>query len=53
MAGRQIEGIFAPVATLFDGDGEMDLAKYRKNMEWYAESPLDGVVAVIHFCMMN
>lgn len=44
MAGRQIEGIFAPVATIFDSDGEMDLAKYRTNMEWYAESPLDGVV---------
>ena len=31
MAQRQIEGIFAPVATLFDGDGELDLAKYQKN----------------------
>jgi 4-hydroxy-2-oxoglutarate aldolase len=44
MAHRQIEGIFAPVATLFDSDGELDLAKYQKNMEWYCESPLDGVV---------
>jgi 4-hydroxy-2-oxoglutarate aldolase len=44
MAQRQIEGIFAPVATLFDSDGELDLAKYQKNMEWYCGSPLDGVV---------
>jgi len=46
MAGRQIEGIFAPVATLFDSDGELDLAKYRQNMEWYCDSPLDGVVVM-------
>lgn len=46
MAGRRIEGIFAPIATLFDSDGELDLAKYRKNMEWYCASPLDGVVVM-------
>ncbi len=44
MAERGIEGIFAPVATLFDSDGDLDLAKYRGNMEWYCQSPLDGVV---------
>ncbi|MGH9174021.1 MAG: dihydrodipicolinate synthase family protein, partial [Vicinamibacterales bacterium] len=46
MGGRRLEGIFAPVATLFDSDGELDLAKYRANMEWYCESPLDGVVVM-------
>jgi 4-hydroxy-2-oxoglutarate aldolase len=46
MAGKRIEGIFAPVATLFDSDGDLDLAKYRQNMEWYCSSPLDGVVVM-------
>lgn len=44
MAEHQIQGIFAPIATLFDSDGELDLAKYRANMEFYCDSPLDGVV---------
>lgn len=38
------EGVFAPVATLFDADGELDLVRFKKNMDWYARSPLDGVV---------
>ena len=37
-------GVFAPVATIFDDDGELDLAAYQANMEQYAGSPLDGVV---------
>lgn len=37
-------GMLAPVATIFDADGELDLAAYRENMEFYATSPLDGVV---------
>lgn len=41
---RLPEGVFAPVATLFDDEGELDLAKYRKNLDWYAGSALDGVV---------
>ncbi|MCC6704098.1 MAG: dihydrodipicolinate synthase family protein [Thermomicrobiales bacterium] len=36
--------MLAPVATIFDADGELDLAAYRENMEFYATSPLDGVV---------
>lgn len=38
------EGVFAPVATLFDGDGGLALEPFKKNMDWYAKSPLDGVV---------
>lgn len=38
------EGVFAPVATLFDADDELDLAKFSKNMEWYSTSALDGIV---------
>lgn len=37
-------GVFAPVATLFDADGELDLARYKKNLDWYATSALDGIV---------
>ena len=38
------QGVFAPVATTFGSDGELDLDGFRSNMERYAESPLDGVV---------
>jgi 4-hydroxy-2-oxoglutarate aldolase len=37
-------GVLAPVATIFDADGELDLVAYQENMEFYATSPLDGVV---------
>ena len=41
---RTLEGVFAPIATLFDSDGELDLARYQKNVDWYCNSPLDGIV---------
>lgn len=44
MAARLPEGVFAPIATLFDADDELDLAKYAKNIEWYCTTPLDGIV---------
>lgn len=37
-------GVFAPVATTFAENGELDLDAFRSNMEFYARSPLDGVV---------
>lgn len=37
-------GIYAPVATIFDGNGDLDLPRFRSNMEFYAGSDLDGVV---------
>lgn len=37
-------GVLAPVATTFDANGELDLAGFRANMEYYATSRLDGVV---------
>ena len=43
MAAR-LEGIYAPIATLFDADGELDLARYQKNVDWYCGTPLDGIV---------
>lgn len=44
MASRPLGGILAPIATLFDTDGELDLAAYRENIEWYCGTPLDGIV---------
>jgi 4-hydroxy-2-oxoglutarate aldolase len=44
MSAMRPEGIFAPVATTFDDDGELDLDKFRRNLEWYCTTPLDGVV---------
>lgn len=41
---KTLEGVFAPIATLFTQDDELDLAGYQKNIEWYCNSPLDGVV---------
>ncbi len=38
------KGIFAPVATIFGPDGELDLEAYRENAEFYATSPIDGIV---------
>lgn len=43
-ATRIPEGVLAPVATTFAADGELDLDAYRANMEFYANSRLDGVV---------
>jgi 4-hydroxy-2-oxoglutarate aldolase len=37
-------GIFAPVATIFDDAGELDLARFASNLDFYAGSELDGVV---------
>src|SRR6266508_2926259 len=43
-ASRVPAGVFAPVATTFGDDGELDLAAFGANLAWYATSPLDGVV---------
>lgn len=43
-SSRPLGGVLAPVATLFDGAGELDLDAFGANLEWYSESPLDGVV---------
>ncbi len=46
MTARPLGGVLAPIAALFGADGELDLEKYRKNVEWYATSPLDGIVVM-------
>lgn len=44
MATGTPQGVYAPVATLFDVDGELDFERYARNLDWYCGSPLDGVV---------
>lgn len=44
MAKRPLGGVLAPIAAVFGQDGELDLDRYAKNVEWYANSPLDGIV---------
>ncbi len=47
MEERKIpQGVFAPVATNFAADGELDLEGFRANLERYATSALDGVVVL-------
>jgi 4-hydroxy-2-oxoglutarate aldolase len=47
MDGRKTpQGIFAPVATTFSSDGELDLGGFRANLERYATSALDGIVVL-------
>ena len=44
MTDRPLGGVLAPIATLFGSDGELDLAGYAKNVDWYCNSELDGIV---------
>lgn len=44
VSNRMPEGIFAPVATTFGADGELDLDGLKRNGEFYAGSELDGIV---------
>ena len=44
LASMMPGGVLAPVATTFGADGELDLAPFQVNLEWYARSRLDGVV---------
>ncbi len=42
--GKALEGVFAPVATLFDDSEELDLERFAGNLDWYCGTPLDGIV---------
>jgi 4-hydroxy-2-oxoglutarate aldolase len=44
MTKQPLGGVLAPIATLFDADGELDLGAYARNIEWYCGTPLDGIV---------
>ncbi len=36
-------GIYAPIPTPFDSDGEIAWQPFRENLEWWGKSPLQGV----------
>jgi 4-hydroxy-2-oxoglutarate aldolase len=38
------QGVFAPVATTFDEQDELDIHSFKSNLSFYATSALDGVV---------
>lgn len=44
MPAAPLGGILAPIATIFDSSGELNLGAYERNIEWYCRTPLDGIV---------
>jgi 4-hydroxy-2-oxoglutarate aldolase len=46
VAGLEIAGIYAPLTTPFDEDGDLDLKALRRNLEGYAAAPLAGYVVL-------
>ena len=44
MTTKALGGVLAPIATLFDSTGELDLGAYARNIDWYCGTPLDGIV---------
>jgi 4-hydroxy-2-oxoglutarate aldolase len=46
MYKEQLSGVFAPITTPFCEDGQLDLKGLEKNMEFYANSPLYGYLAL-------
>ena len=43
---KRIEGIFAPIATPFDGNGDIDFGRFAENLEKYGRTGLAGIVAL-------
>lgn len=43
---KNIEGIFAPIATPFAADGSIDFAAYSRNLEKFSRTALAGIVSL-------
>jgi 4-hydroxy-2-oxoglutarate aldolase len=41
-----ISGVYPPIATAFDKDGEVDLAAHRRNVAAWSKTPLSGVAVL-------
>ena len=41
-----LEGIFPPIPTPFDADGEIDIAAFTENLSWWNRFDLSGVVVL-------
>ena len=46
MYKKQLSGVFAPITTPFSKEGKLDLKGLEENMEFYANSPLHGYLAL-------
>ena len=43
---KKIEGVFAPIATAFGSDGEIDFGKYAENLAKFGSTGLAGITAL-------
>ena len=43
---KKIEGVFAPIATPFGGNGEIDFGKYAENLAKFDKTDLAGITAL-------
>jgi 4-hydroxy-2-oxoglutarate aldolase len=46
MMEKKLMGVFAPITTPFDENGEVAYEKLKENMKFYAKSPLKGYLAL-------
>ena len=43
---KKVEGVFAPIATPFKADGNIDFVKYAENLAKFDKTGLAGIVAL-------
>ena len=43
---KNLSGIFPPVTTPFDKDGELLIDKFRENLQLWAQAPLAGLTVL-------
>lgn len=43
---NKIEGIFAPIATVFDASGDLDMARFAENIRKFNKTQLSGLVVL-------
>jgi len=43
---KKPHGIFAPIATIFDESGDLDLKRFRENVRKFSETKLSGLVVL-------
>ena len=43
---NKIEGIFAPIATIFDASGDLDIVRFGENVKKFNETGLSGLVVL-------
>ena len=43
---KKPHGIFAPIATIFDESGDLDLKRFGENVKKFSETKLSGLVVL-------